>query len=130
MDRLKVTSAADLKEDRSEPAEHARSHRESFLSVYRKNPLSALAQLAYWMALAARGEYVEAGAPSDVASRHLRAQNEVLIVIAKQLRRALDEPKMGYPEETLLDVIWETPDGHVPTLDWALKQAVDALAST
>ena len=83
-----------------------------------------LAALAASLALAARGEYLEAGRTEAHALAALRAVNEMLIVVGKQLRSSL-AGRREYPDDAFMRVLAESSKvGHVEhVLQWALKEA-------
>jgi hypothetical protein len=89
-----------------------------------------LAALAASLALAARGEYLEAGRSETQALGVLRAVNEMLIVVGKQLRSSL-AGRREYPDDAFMRVLAEnSKTGHVEhVLQWALKEARRLLIS-
>jgi hypothetical protein len=84
-----------------------------------------LAKLASCLALSARGEYVEAGNDGLHAGSALRAINELMIVITKQMASSLSE-NPAYPDDAFLAVLADKSKiGHVEVvLGWALVEAL------
>lgn len=90
------------------------------------DPMRVLAALTYWLTMATRSDYVEAGNDPGQASDRLRASNEMIMVIAKQLRHILGEANLGYPSETMVDVLFETPGASQENLGWALRRTLES----
>ena len=84
-----------------------------------------LAALVGAIALAGRGEYTEAGNSEAHALAALRAINETVIVIGKQLRSSV-AGRSAYPDEAFIQVLTENAAmGHVESvLQWAIREAV------
>lgn len=88
--------------------------------------LDFLVALLYGLAMGGRGEYVDAGNTSEHALAALRGVNELVLVVATQLRGVqVGEP--AYPSDALLVVLGEKADvaGCEAALAWALKFALD-----
>lgn len=85
-----------------------------------------LALLAYNLTMAARGVYVEAGNEPEAAAADLRCHNELLMVVAKQLRYSSGEPDKGYPDRAFVEVLAEKAKagGCASGLRWALERAL------
>ncbi len=86
-----------------------------------------LVALVSAIALAGRGQYTEAGNSEAHALAALRAINEMVIVVGKQLRSSL-AARSAYPDEAFMQVLAENAAiGHVePVLRWAIREAVGA----
>jgi hypothetical protein len=84
--------------------------------------LRYLAILADHVTLRARGEYLEAGHNDEArALAALRALNEVMIVVAKQLKSSMTG-KPAYPDGAFLEVILE--QGAIGGSEGAVRDAL------
>jgi hypothetical protein len=101
--------------------------RSRLLDALRTDAGRLLVQTLYAFSTVTRGEYAEAGNSPQEASSALRGANEVVIVIAKQLRQLRGEAKDGYPQDVLLDVLWETPGASRGALASAFQNALDSI---
>ncbi len=83
-----------------------------------------LARVAYWLALLARNDYVEAGSDPRDAYARLRTNNERMIVLAGQLRKLAGDSGFGYPNDAFLDVLAEKPGGNSDAVERALEKSL------
>jgi hypothetical protein len=85
-----------------------------------------LGELLYWLGMAGRGAYVEAGNTAEECARSLRCQNELLLVVAKQLLATLGDDARGYPDDAFLVALAEkaTIGGCDNQLHWLLGRAL------
>ena len=93
------------------------------------NRCSFLASLASALPMAARGEYMEAGGSREHAISSLRAVNEMMLVVATQLKSSL-EGEPAYPDNAFLRALADhaRAEGSQRVLSWALAQAVNGVA--
>ncbi len=84
-----------------------------------------LAETLYWLGMAGRGVYVEAGNTAEQSATSLRCQNELLLVVATQLLATLGHMR-GYPDEAFLRALAEksTIGGCDEQLRWLLNEAL------
>jgi hypothetical protein len=66
--------------------------------------------LLFYFSEEARASYVDAGNPEGISSRHLRAFNEVVQVLSKQMLVAVGAKTsaFAYPDDVLFQVVVET----------------------
>lgn len=88
-----------------------------------------LGHLLYWLGMAGRGVYVEAGNTVEQCARSLRCHNELLLVMATQLLATLREDTSGYPDDAFLKVLGEKAaiGGCDELLRWLLGNALQSL---
>src|SRR5260221_13542602 len=86
---------------------------EALAALSGRNRERFLAALVGAIALAGRGEYMEAGNTEAHALAALRAINEMGIVVGKQLRSSL-AGQSAYPDEAVIDVLEDKAKiGHI-----------------
>jgi hypothetical protein len=88
-----------------------------------------LAELVYWIGMAARGSY-PSGTDGDVnAAEELRCLNEMLLTVAAQLRAAAGESTTGYPSDAFAATL--VRQAALPTCPsrarWALEKSISAV---
>lgn len=95
-------------------------------AIERLGAANVLARLVYWLAMAARGSYVEAGESSEASRLKLRSFNELFLIVSNQTL-ALQGSASGYPDEALVRAMLEQARiGEIeePFL-WAIRRALD-----
>ena len=97
-----------------------------YLSLTDKERFEFLALLSFHLSEIARGSYPEAGQSTEVALRQLRAYNEMLHVIAKQLLTEIRDMALGYPHDVFLQVLLEDAQhgGCAESLSWAIDKCL------
>ena len=90
-----------------------------------------LARMGFYLSEVARSEYVEAGNGAEEAAQKLRAHNEAIQIIFKQLLATVEGRSAEYPDGAFMEVLSELADmeGLVPSLQWALRKAVTDLTT-
>jgi hypothetical protein len=86
-----------------------------------------LAQFAYYLAIAARGAYLEAGATIEASSRQLRGFNELQLIANSELNAVVEES--GGRSRTAVDLVsslqhWAGQAGINEELEWAARRAL------
>lgn len=78
-----------------------------FLTMNQQQRLEFLGRLAFHVSEVARGSYPEAGIEDKAALTALRAFNEVIQVLSKQLLAAIHawEAEDAYPDDILFDIL-------------------------
>ncbi len=97
-----------------------------YLSLTDKERIEFLALLSFHLSEIARGSYPEAGQDTGASLRQLRAYNEMLHVIAKQLLAGLRGMTVGYPHDVFLQVLLEDAQhgGCAESLSWAIDKCL------
>ena len=97
-----------------------------YLSLTDKERIEFLVLLSFHLSEIARGSYPEAGQSTEASLRQLRAYNEMLHVIAKQLLAGLRGTPVGYPHDVFLQVLLEDAQhgGCAESLSWAIDKCL------
>ena len=77
--------------------------------------------LLFYFSLSARCSYVEAGLNSESSAATLRAYNEIVQVLSKQMLVSLgaQPPNIGYPDDVFFDILKECFEhGNAPVEDF------------
>jgi hypothetical protein len=87
--------------------------------------------MGFYLSEVARSEYVEAGNGAEEAAKKLRAHNEAIQIIFKQLLATVEGSSAAYPDDAFMEVLSElaTMEGLLPSLQWALRKAVASLTT-
>ena len=85
-----------------------------------------LASLAHHLGISGRAEYIESGAPLERAVQWLHGHNEMMLIVADQLRRTIELSEEGRPDDVFIDALIEraTMDGCRDGLATAFQFAV------
>lgn len=78
-------------------------------STLRKHPRRFLAGWIEYLGIAARGHYPRATPQEENRADVLICMNELVIVLAKQLR-SMDLEKIAYPEDALIETLFTKGD--------------------
>jgi hypothetical protein len=100
-----------------------------YLSLTSQEKIAFLTLLSFHVSEIARGSYPEATRENDASVAQLRAYNEMLQVIAKQLLAELHGKTFGYPHEVFWQILQENAQGGGCTagLSWAADKALTAV---
>jgi hypothetical protein len=99
-----------------------------YLSLTSQEKIAFLTLLSFHVSEIARDSYPEAKRAGDASVMKLRAYNEMLHVISKQLLAELRDRTLGYPHEVFWQVLQEDAQcgGCEAGLSWAVDKALKA----
>lgn len=95
-------------------------------AIERLGAANVLARLAYWLAMAARGSYAEAGESPEASRLKLRSFNELFLIVGNQTL-ALQGSASGYPDDAFVRAMLEQArvgDIEEPFV-WAIRRALN-----
>jgi hypothetical protein len=99
-----------------------------YLSLTNQEKIAFLTLLSFHVSEIARGSYPEAELTGSVSVTKLRAYNEMLHAISKQLLAELQDRTIGYPHEVFWQILQEDAQcgGCEAGLSWAVDKALTA----
>jgi hypothetical protein len=99
-----------------------------YLSLTSQEKMAFLTLLSFHVSEIARGSYPEAKRAGSSSVTKLRAYNEMLHTISKQLLAELQNRAIGYPPEVFWQVLQEDAQcgGCEAGLSWAVDKALTA----